>query len=451
LRLTWTASTALLLLWGVFFLELKVLLALGILLSVALILTSLAQQHRLDKIGVLVLANMLFWLASGFSVGAISLSSFVNPRFYEGDGRVFIALIPLLLFCITPVSIWEFKRIQKHILFISVSSILIYLFWLITHTPLLSGTGHLDEFHGFLTSHTGSGTFFGTFAAFMVAYAAEKRKPWLLVMSCLLLGPVFSSGSREAMLGVAAVLAWYWGLKRKHVKPLIAVAVLVLVALPFTSKMDNKSYNRNIAIFNAEQVEAVIRQTQAGIRSDWVMGDWTASSNNENLESGDVTSLVRIMLWVYATKRLIESPVFGMGWGRFNDLYLVMSNTRLSSLAVGGQQVFSAASAHNSYFQLLAETGLIGFGLYFSVWIWIYLRSLKAEKLFKHIQSVRAYYVGCQALVVYILVCALTGHALASPSVMLPVVTILGVGLAFYRSSLKVSSPNSKTQTREET
>jgi hypothetical protein len=239
-----------------------------------------------------------------------------------------------------------------------------------------------------------------------------------------------------------AALLWYWFMKRMHPKVLIAVALVILSLIPATSLMSNKSYNRTIGILNVDTVYSMISQAKAGINSDWAVGDWSPNTDTENLESGDVTTLVRIMLWVYASKRVVDSPLFGMGWGRFNDKNLVMLEAGpILAVAAEGEKVFSTANAHNSYFQLLSESGLLGLFLYLAVWISLFRRCYKAEQIFFPVQSARSYYVACQGLTIYILSCALTGHALASPSVMVPVVTILGVGMAYYRSVLKIRVP----------
>lgn len=431
-----------LMLWGVFSISLGIFFALGLLLCAASIYVSIARNLEIDTIGILVLANVAYWILSGFSVDALDIASFLNPKFYTGEGRILLSLVPLLALCFVSVGTQEFKGALKNILLIGFASMGIYLIWAVTHTPMLAGEGHADEFHGLLTSHTGSGTFFGCIAIFCILFNAERRSIIWLVVSLLLLAPMFSSGSREALVGSVAAMGWYWGLKRKHPRILAVVALIILILIPTAGTMSNKTYNRTFGMLSWETVESIVDQTKYGIQTDWAVGDWTPDGGTDNLESGDVTTLVRIMLWVYATKRFLDSPVFGMGWGRFNDQNLVMLEVEpVLAVAGEGEQVFSTSNAHNSYFQLLSESGILGVVLYLSLWITMYFRCYKAEKIFFPLQTERAYYVACQGLVVYILVCALTGHALASPSVMVPVVTIIGVGVAYFRTVIKRRPP----------
>ena len=450
IRFTGPFILAFSLMWGVFFMELGAGFALGLLLSAGAIYFSIARNLRMDTVGIILLLNIFYWLGHGMATGGIDLKTFLNIRFYTGDGRIFLSLAPLLAFCLIQTRAWDFYAHLKNLHLLAIVSVVLYLIWMVTHTSMLSGQGHPDEFHGFLSSHTGSGTYFGALAVFFIIFTAEKQKALWLILGLMLLGPMFSSGSREALVGCMAALGWYWGIKRKHPKIMVAGALVILLMIPVTSTMSNKTYNRTIGLISWEMVDGMISQAQYGISRDWQVGDWSPESDTDNLESGDVTTLVRIMLWVYASKRFIDSPLFGIGWGRFNDKSPVFVDVPiLGTFVGGGEQVFSTANAHNSYFQLLSESGLVGITMYGLLWLVMFLRCLKAEKIFTPFRNERSYFVACQGLIIYILFCALTGHALASPSVMIPVVTILGMGLAHYRNVLRVAPDGAAENTSE--
>ncbi len=67
------------------------------------------------------------------------------------------------------------------------------------------------------------------------------------------------------------------------------------------------------------------------------------------------TASFRLMLWRVAGTAIAERPVFGVGLGRFYDAFTdaVLSNPQLN---IG----FLFYGAHQSYFQLAAETGVVG-------------------------------------------------------------------------------------------
>jgi O-antigen ligase len=67
---------------------------------------------------------------------------------------------------------------------------------------------------------------------------------------------------------------------------------------------------------------------------------------------------IRLVLWGIAWNFFTGSPLLGVGWGNFAALYGSYV-TDISFIPAGQFQV------HNIYLQLLAETGLVGFGAFF--------------------------------------------------------------------------------------
>ena len=133
----------------------------------------------------------------------------------------------------------------------------------------------------------------------------------------------------------------------------------------------------------------------------------------------------------------LPAPCSAWVGGRFNDLNtaFIDASPFLSVGAAGGKKL-SPETAHNSYFHIAAESGLIGLVLYLSLWGALYMRCQRATRILAQTRELKAFFVAAQGMVVFILTCALTGHAVGSPSVLLPTMTILGVATAFLRSNL---------------
>jgi len=110
-----------------------------------------------------------------------------------------------------------------------------------------------------------------------------------------------------------------------------------------------------------------------------------------DLSEGNV--LDRFLLWERAWHLFTRSPIFGIGFGRYNDVnYISRSGTVLNlDLFIGYPNIaafymepnyrFSFSHAHNAYFQFLAETGIIGLGLLLFFWILCYRKILKGYNL----------------------------------------------------------------------
>lgn len=426
------------LLWGTFFIESQVPLIVGLLFAVNIIFWRFFGHERFDKLGLLLWANIAYWLISGMLVGATSPLDFLNVKFWNGDGRIIIGSIPFLMFAVIRINYYELHQAIRTMLWMGVASMVLYAAWAVFKISWLAGPGHIDEFQAFLSSHTGAGTFFGCLSTFTLLYGYEKKKWMIFALGVGLMGPTYSSASREALVGLMAVIAWY--LTIRNPKPrmiIVSVVVGTLLFVTMPAFMSQKTYERTYGLLQWSFITTMVKQAEGAINSDWQTGDWNVTTGTDVLEEGDVTTLVRIQLWVYATKRFLASPLFGMGWGRFNDFNTIFINAPpYLSVAAGGGKKLSPETAHNSYIHIAAESGLIGLALYMSLWAALYLRCQRATQVLAQVRELKAFYVAAQGMIVFILACALTGHAVGSPSVLVPTMTILGVATAFLRGNV---------------
>lgn len=428
---------AALLLWGVFFLEYQVPLAVGLLLSAGGIVWLIIRSGRADVVVWLVLVNVIYWLLSGLIFGGIRLPDFASPKFYNGDGRIFISLMPLVLYCLWSMRLEELTGIVRTVAAVACATLAIYLIWSVTHTRLFSGQGHADEFHGLLTSHTGAGTFFGSLFVFTLLYGYWRRDYRLISLGLLLIAPVIATGSREALVGILGVLVWLILVKLRRFGLFIGAAVFLVISFAMLPVISEKTYNRMADVVSVEFALTVIDQAESAAGKNWQTGDWIPGEDVENLEEGDVTSLVRVLLWTYAAKKILDSPLLGMGWGRFNDRNVdIVELPGIGAFAMDGRKVFSTSNAHNSYFHIGSESGLIGIVLFFGMWIYIYLRLGELISGFRVFPQVSAFGLAAQGLIVFAAGCALTGHAFGAPSSMIILTLLCGAGLAFRRTSV---------------
>jgi putative inorganic carbon (HCO3(-)) transporter len=75
-------------------------------------------------------------------------------------------------------------------------------------------------------------------------------------------------------------------------------------------------------------------------------------------ESVGYDAATRFLLWDTAWNLFVHSPIIGVGWGNFTEIY----GSYLSSYSWIPPGVFEV---HNIYLQFLAETGLVGFTVFF--------------------------------------------------------------------------------------
>jgi O-antigen ligase len=145
----------------------------------------------------------------------------------------------------------------------------------------------------------------------------------------------------------------------------------------------------------------------------------------------------RISMWEDALEDWGNSPLIGMGFGRYNDLFEQFEGVKhIVWVAYKGIIVNNDSHAHNSYLHFLAEGGVVGLVLTLLVW----LRAWQELKFFEsHFprSRLRMLEQGARACLVVALVHALTEHIIGRGSVVLLLDTLIGVTLASARVEAK--------------
>lgn len=378
---------------------------------------------ELDSIGVLVLINYALWLLSGLTTGGIALSDLLSPAFYQADGRGFLFYLPLLFFSVYLVHRRTLDVVHWTLRLAAVGSVLLFLVWLVRRPAVLS-VGLAANFGGLLTSHTGAGTFFGVLATFLVVSGLERHDRRDVVLGGIVILPMFASGSRESLVALVGAMAWYgwhWASRRTR-RVQLGVLILAFLVLPIASP---HTFRRTARLFTGRTI-ALVRD--AAFHVTW------EPAPGQQLGGVESNILSRFVLWDYAARRFIESPLVGIGFGRFNDFSLRLSGPKgLVSLALHGDRQTNVFNAHNMYLHQLAETGIVGLILLVSIWITIYRRLVRVVSATPRGHEVSTFYMAAACLVVFTLISACFDNALVAPSIGIPVLTIVGVGISFDR------------------
>lgn len=157
-----------------------------------------------------------------------------------------------------------------------------------------------------------------------------------------------------------------------------------------------------------------------------------------SIASGDISTNRTGLLWPLAIQGFKQSPLFGLGWCQYTS--------SLSEQIVGRGIYYHA---HNVYLQLLCDTGVVGFSIYFIWMIRSVLNTLKnykaiiAKDIYNNIiKSQMAFSLGFQ---LFFLLYNFTGNALYDKEMFIPYFAACAINL-YYSSHLIMKSSIQKNK-----
>ncbi|HEY6293720.1 MAG TPA: O-antigen ligase family protein [Terriglobia bacterium] len=145
------------------------------------------------------------------------------------------------------------------------------------------------------------------------------------------------------------------------------------------------------------------------------------------------TNAARFTIWEDALQDIATSPIVGIGFGRFNDVAVDFKGIKgLYWIGVSGKIVNGDDHAHNSYLHFWAEGGIIGLWLTLRVWwcAWAELCFFESKMPKSSLHVLRK---AAKACLVGTLVMSFTEHLLGRGSVVLLLMSLVGMTLAASR------------------
>jgi O-antigen ligase len=264
----------------------------------------------------------------------------------------------------------------------------------------------VDRARGFLflafnNAHNATGSVYaGVSLTALVFFLKEKgvKKILYALMTLILLAALILTNSRGSIVGFIAGLVIVFWFNFKPIKFIKVFGALILLSIPII--YFSKIYRSILAVFSLEG-----------------------------------TTLTRISLWTKALNLFNQSPLFGVGFGRFNDI----NDQNFSLSGIRGFIAFyirpvfnfNTAHAHNSYLQFLSETGIIGLSLILFFWILCFLKLARAYRDTKNDFSARIFLSGI-GIIICLLVMSLTENYLSATTVMMYVSMLLSLSIGLH-------------------
>ncbi|MDD3212450.1 MAG: O-antigen ligase family protein [Eubacteriales bacterium] len=402
------------------------------------------RQKQLTPLHIWLLITYAYF---AFCTLRYDAGSFLDAAFYRRDGSFFPLFIPILLCSLMEWKIAPIKMLKAFTLFASALNLLLLLWF--TLSPATYPLTSWDAlYYSLFESHSAAGGFLlclGSCALGLLISEPNRKWVWGVALG-VALWALIMAGSRGSVMGLAAIaVAILWlllkdrGLFKKSrflanidiyafLALLLAFMLCVGVVYQALAPIDNvyESWKQNTQYY--APLPTKLQTPEAARKLGWLMSDGITRSG---------TVIDRLFyLWPRAMDLFIKSPVIGMGTGSYDDTETIGQLSEYITLkryAFTGQQGFAmkivndhvahtAAHAHNSYLQVMAENGIIG----------LLLMLMLCYQMRKAILALpnRAMRVSLYSCLVGILIAAFFENRFFAPAQMLPFVLLLGIALS---------------------
>jgi len=371
--------------------------------------TRLTKGIRFGKVEWAVVSCLAYWLASYFwSTG--DLENLVSFDFLRNDGAMLFSYSALVFFLGWPLkpklcrAFWMVFLIVLSLVAVAGTALVLNL----PYSHFLGPLGVVDEsgggtiFFGWYHAHNTAGGVYAMAAVLALAFLQEPKVSanqkifrWVLLACCLSgLLVTYSRGAYIAFVAGAAVI-----LPLRNLRTVFKAGLLVAVPAVLILALSN----------------SLVRRLDS------------------TLDTSDPHALDRFALWSRAWGDFTDSPIIGMGYGRYNDVMAGYWGIRgIVWVATKAKIMNDDSMAHNSYLHFLAEGGLVGLWVTMLVW-WYAWKELSFFE--SHFPRSQLYWLqkGAQACMSVGMVQALTEHAIGRGSIVIVLDALIGMTLAAVR------------------
>jgi O-antigen ligase len=259
-------------------------------------------------------------------------ASLVDFEFYRRDGNFFVSYAPILAGCVYTHRWNVNKLLTCFFVFAVVANVPSYASYIV-HYGLLSPLESSSEtFGSYFIARNAAGGFLAMLFCLGVACYLCKSSWFLLSMLALNAAMLLSTYSRGSVLGVLAVLPYViFGRRRWMLLSMIVIVIVISVGVAaYEIKPSVDYFGFPFGIGNPDE-----KANNLDIRYEW--------------------------LWPRALVYFSHSPIFGLGFGSFDDhIGRVIDYFGILGQPLEVTVVHSDSHAHNSYLNILAELGVVG-------------------------------------------------------------------------------------------
>lgn len=361
-----------------------------------------------------ILGVIYVYLFLSYFVSGQPLSNLLSYQFLKFDGNFFFCYILFFIFSLSfsnfiKLADYYFKFIFSIFTIFSLIGIAEYFLsngFLMVHTE--TGVGKIYFALNFAHNATGS-VYAVVCVSLLVFFLKEKiikLKILFLILLLINLFALFITKSRASYLGffgAAIIVVW---LHFKSIKKFfITAGALIVITVPI--------------LFLTGVYKRVM----------------------EILDFNKGTTVIRFFIWEKAWYLFSQSPLFGIGYGRFNDAFSIdralfdigrlIGYPGIVSFYVKQNYYFDTAHVHNSYLQFLTETGIIGLGLILLFWILCIVKILKAYNSTNEVFTSKVL-LSSLASIFVLFILSFFENYLSATTVMIPISMLVPISIGLY-------------------
>lgn len=330
--------------------------------------------------------------------------------FYRRDGNFIVSYLILFVFVFLPISIHIDFNKTFTILFPAYTVISIIGYVVMPKEITEDGSG--GAVHFFFVSHNAAGGFYSIIAAIAIGMWLETKKKIYILYSLVFLACLYETNSRGSILAICAAIAY--------------------------SFVNFKKPRAVFLLFLLFQIGIVCETYPVWLAMGKVMSEnanFTVSNISSGIDFQRVGTFIDRLyyLWPRAVDNFLHSPLFGLGFGSYDDLYYKYINIigNLVAIKDGAIVRHTDAHAHNSTFTILAELGLIGYILFV-------LLFNEINECIKKIAKADPMQYKCLSLSLWTCIfSSATEHRITTPAQMVPFFIIFGVSYLNYFGKTK--------------
>ncbi|HEV2500463.1 MAG TPA: O-antigen ligase family protein [Terriglobia bacterium] len=379
----------------------------------------LASKRKFLRLEIAIILCIGYWLAN-YEWSTHSFNNLVSFQFLRRDGALLVTY-PAFFFFLH----WRLRRAYFRAFWFSFLTALSLMaacaVLILRNFPYISVLEHLNLvggeaefegsrlFYGWYQAHDTAGGIYTMACLILLAFLIEGKMGrhlrlfvWGLLFSCLAgLALTYSRSGYLGFMAGALVLFPIRQLRRSFKIGLVLAVPLIVVLLSsssFLSRID------------------------------------TITDPNWG------TNATRFVLWQDAWYDFSQSPIVGIGFGRYNDLRRQFQGVPgLVYIATGGEIENNDSTAHDSYLHFLAEGGVVGLFVTMFIW-WCAWKELTFYERKLPRSHLHPFHRASKGTLSAMLVYCIFDHVLGSGSNVLFLMTLIGLTLAASRAELATLS-----------